>query len=390
MRRDATRPSGSERPVVLHVATRFIGGGSEQRILDCVAAVEQARHHLVVGEMDDIGRRRCPAVVVEIEPMLERTVNPVNDTRALRRLSSTVRRLRPDLIVTHQSKAGVLGRIAARRSHVQAVHSLSMTSFGEGYSARNSALYRSVERLLIPATACYAAVGDDLASRYRQIGVPPEKLRIVRSRVSLPSAPHDPAAAKASLMARHGWEVDRPLVAYVGSLEPRKGVLALPALLAGLHESVAGTKPVLLVAGQGPLRESLERELHERGLGEDSRMPGHVRDVDVLFAAADVVVLPSTSEGLPQVLVQASAAGTPWVAYDVCGVNELIAAGAAGTAVPLGDVSAMYRAVAAWLGVPRRGPGIDLSSWDEGAIRTAWSDVVLPLLPSEAGHGAWA
>jgi len=135
------------------------------------------------------------------------------------------------------------------------------------------------------------------------------------------------------------------------------------------------------------------------GLSADTAMLGHVADpADVLEAicAADVLLLLSSAEGLPQVLVQGAAMGTPFVAYDVDGVRELIGLGAAGEAVPLGDTGAAARAAERLLVTGARREAVaDLSSWSQLSIRAAYRDLISspvprPLVAGEAPYGGGA
>jgi glycosyltransferase involved in cell wall biosynthesis len=370
-----TVPAASTRPQVIHIATRYLRGGSERRIGDIVRAFPEADHHLVVGIDSDpeLAREQLSLATITIVPQLVRDPNPLRDAAALRRLLTLLRRSPPDLVVTHQSKAGVLGRLAARRAgNAPVLHSLSMSSFGPGYPRWQDALFRRIEARLQRSTAAYAVVGSDLAHRYAAIGVPAEKLRIVRSGVRLPPSRLD-GAARSSVRAELGVPRGRSVVAYVGSLDARKNVLALSPFLRRLLELRAAPRPLLVVAGDGPLRDALATHLRAEGLERDALLLGFLPDPAGLIAAADLMVLLSRAEGIPQVLVQAAAADTPFVAYDVDGARELLEAGADGAIAPLGDVEAAAAAAAELL--ERRAPGggaIDLSSWRPGTITASY------------------
>ena len=118
-------------------------------------------------------------------------------------------------------------------------------------------------------------VGSDLARRYAEIGAPPEKLHIVRSGVTL-SAPEERAAARADMCASLDLPADRPLIAYVGSLDQRKNVLDLPRLLGECLDAGAA-RPYLVVAGAGRLDERLQGAIGAAGLSEDAKLVGFVR-----------------------------------------------------------------------------------------------------------------
>jgi glycosyltransferase involved in cell wall biosynthesis len=110
-------------------------------------------------------------------------------------------------------------------------------------------------------------------------------------------------------------------------------------------------------------------------------LTGHLSRPELVgdaIRSADLLLLLSNAEGLPQVLVQAAAHGTPFVAFDVEGVREVLSLGAAGTAVPLGDVRGVVDAVTAQLSRPDwlpREPVADLTSWSPDSVRSAYRAV---------------
>lgn len=355
---------------VLHIVTRYRRGGSEQRIRDIVAALDDCEHVVVVGDDSDVElARRELGVTVEYLPTLVRAPRPASDARAVTDLVRRIRRTRPDVVVTHQSKAGAVGRVAACIGRVPAVHSLSMANFGPGFSRGESAVFRVVERVLVPATDRYLVVGDDLARRFQVAGVPAAKLTVVRSGATLP-APRPEVVPPVP-----GVPDDRPVIVALGALEPRKHPLDLVPLLERVRRTVPDA--FLAVAGEGPLRDELEVAVAAAGLTGDVGILGYVKPVEPLLWRADVLVLMSDAEGLPQVLVQAAAAGTPFVTYEVDGAWEMVALGAQGSVVPHGALERAADAVTARL-TAGRDPGArpDLSSWQPATIHAAYRSAI--------------
>jgi glycosyltransferase involved in cell wall biosynthesis len=376
------------RPQILHVATRYLRGGSERRIRDIVRAFPEADHHLVLGREadEDLARRDVEPASITIVRTLVRRPAPLGDLLTMGRLIRLIRVNRYDLVVTHQSKAGVLARAAARVRRVPAIHSLSMANFGPGYPAWQTPIFRFIEARLAGTTAAYVVAGIDLSRTYAEIGVPVERLHVVRSGVPLPGADR-PGAVKSRVCKRFGLPQDRPLLLYLGSLEGRKNVLDLPRLLTQLSATTPSSRPFLVVAGEGPLSDRLARALTEAGLDSDAKLLGFVDEPRPLVSAVDVVVLLSSAEGVPQVLVQSAAAGTPFVAYAVDGVRELIELGAEGVAVPLGDLTAAASALTEVIDRERSSnrARIDLSSWSPIAIRSEYRRVIGAVLESGSG-----
>jgi glycosyltransferase involved in cell wall biosynthesis len=367
---------------VLHLVTRYRRGGSEQRVRDFVAALGDHHHVVVVGDDSDAAlAAQQLGVAVERDPNLVRAPRFAQDVRAVASLSARLRRDRIDLLVTHQSKAGVVGRVAARLAgRVPVVHSLSMASFGPGYRPTESRVFQVVERSLAPLTTRYVVVGADLARRFEVAGVASRKLVIVRSAATLPA----PRPAVVPSVA--GIPDGRPVVLCLGALEERKNPLDLVPLLAEVRRHVPDA--FLAVAGEGPLADDLEKAVAEAGLSADVGLLGFVKPVEPLLWRADALVLLSNAEGLPQVLIQAAAAGLPFVTYDVDGGREVVALGAVGEVVGLADVdgaaAALVRLLLARSSRERR---VDVSSWDPSAIAASYRSVVADVLEESRRAG---
>ncbi|MGZ8629908.1 MAG: glycosyltransferase [Actinomycetota bacterium] len=363
------------------MATRYLRGGSEARIQDIVRALPEVDHHLVVGVDSDVGlahERIAPASLTVVRSLV-REPNPPSDVSAFLRLVSLFRSMPHHLLVTHQSKAGILGRAAERWvGGAAVVHSLSMASFGPGYPRWQDYLFRNLEARLARVTDGYTVVGADLARRYARIGVAPDKFHVVRSDAGLfPPVTEDRGEARESSSVPS----DRPIVLYLGSLEPRKNVLELVDLLERLVRTCPPRRrPFLVVAGQGPLEGPLKEALRLRDLAGDSALLGFVERPATLVASADALVLLSRVEGLPQVLVQAAAAGTPFVSYEVDGARELLDLGAVGAVVPADDLPAASDALARVLSASRPAAAVDLSSWSPDAIAEGYRRVLHPLV----------
>jgi glycosyltransferase involved in cell wall biosynthesis len=379
---DGSRSDPRPAAVALHVCTRYQRGGSERRLRDIVRALPELRHHVLLGADSELNlaRRQTGAERVWALPSLVRPIDPARDLAALVSLWRLLRRRDYSVVISHQSKAGVLARLAAAAvGDHPAVHSLSMASFGPGYGRMENWVFPRLERALGARTSAFCVVGDDLVERFIAIGVPRDRLHVVRSGVPLPARLRPRDEARRLLDARHGTVPGRRLVCYVGSLEPRKKPLLLPQLLRDLRDGSADP-PDLLVVGDGPERAHLTAELAARDLADHAVLTGHLSDPDHVQDAlrgVDLVVLLSEAEGLPQVLVQSAAAGTPFVAFDVEGVREVLALGARGSAVPLGRLDGVVDAAQRWLrAAPAHGePQIDLCSWSPESIAGSYRAV---------------
>ncbi len=309
---------------ILHIATRHIPGGASRNLEHWMGWELEHGHvvHLATGEC---GSTTLPPSVVRHElPSLRRDVNPVNDVRAVATLRRLVRRQRYDIVHTHQSKAGVVGRLAARALAGRIIHTVHMASFGEGYGRAASGAFLAAERFCGRFTDATVFVGEDLRRLYvHERAARPDSSFVIRSPVEI-----DRFVAVRSLSrderderrARFDLPRDRPVVVSIGALERRK---RHDALIKGLRHRLAAEELCLAVAGHGDQDEPLRALVRKLGLDANVRFLGFVPDVENLLAGSDCLVHVAAVEGLPQVLVQAAAAGIPAISLPVHGASEV-------------------------------------------------------------------
>jgi glycosyltransferase involved in cell wall biosynthesis len=278
------------------------------------------------------------------------------DALALRndfpRLGSVVRELTgllhataTDVVLCHGYKAHLLGRLAARRLGLPAV-AVSRGWTGESTRVK---VYEWVDRRHLRFMDHVVCVSEGQAAKVRRwCGVPEPRLSVIRNSARLSAFEKaDPTARERLLSFFPGAGVSQIVLA-AGRLSPEKGfdVLVEAAATVCREHPRAG----FVLFGEGTLREALQRKIAALGLDQRFRMPGFRDDLDTLIGAADVVVLPSFTEGLPNIALEASAAGVPVVATAVGGTPEAIADGETGLLVPSGDPGAIATRVGELLG----------------------------------------
>lgn len=317
---------------ILHVATRHRLGGAERNLVHTMDWQRRHGHEVVVAVgQDSILKEFPPEQEVVIVESLRREPSPTADSRALVTLRKLIRHGRFDVVHTHLSKAGVLGRLAARGTARVIVHTVHMPSFGPGYSGLSSPAYLAAERYCSRFTDYYVTVGVELREVYLRAGVGqrqrfwviPSPLDVERYLEVRTLGPEARERNREELGVERGASV---LVA-AGSLEPRKRFdLVLTRLAPLLREG----KTQLFIAGSGPERGRLVDRARELGVGETTTFVGHLAALERLFAITDVVVHTSRTEGVPQVVIQALAAAVPVVmtksegAYEVPGAPVVV------------------------------------------------------------------
>ncbi|MEQ8717462.1 MAG: glycosyltransferase [Acidimicrobiales bacterium] len=369
-------PTGASARRVAHVCTRFATGGSERRIVDAMAATPEMRHRVYLGpesNWERAARDLGGAEVGVLTAMSHRTFTPVGDLRALRSLRADLSAWGPDVVHTVQSKAGMIGRLAAP-SMARRVHSVSALNFGSAFAGPVSALARKVEELLARKTDDLLVAGDDLKAAYTAAGIAShDRLTVTRATVDLERITEVAETSRDEVRDALGLAPDRPVVAFVGRLERRKGVHHLAVIMRDVVAEVPDA--MLVVAGAGPEENELLGALAD--FGPDAVVSlGYFCDVPALLRASDCVVLPSLAEGISQVLVQASLLGRPFVSFDVPGAAELLRLGAIGSIVSVGDETAAAREIVRWIRSDVGPTAFDGTSWSPDAISGRWREAL--------------
>jgi len=335
---------------VLHVITRLTLGGSSENTVLGMLALERAGYActLAVGfaesetaVLEEARSRGCRLVDV---PALRREIAPLADLRALRQLLDLIRRERPDIVHTHTSKAGFIGRLAARIARVPVVIHQPHGHVFYGYWGRGrTALFTALERL--------AARWTDLIITLTERGIEEHVARGIGTRklfATVPSGvPTDALRARAprrdAARARYDIPPDAFVVAALGRFVRIKGfdllVAAWPRVVAALPQAR------LLLIGDGPERSALEVQARHLGVAERLRVTGATPDVAGWLAAADALAAPSRNEGMGRALVEAMALGLPVIGAAVGGIPAVVDDGRTGRLVPPEDPAALAAAV---------------------------------------------
>jgi glycosyltransferase involved in cell wall biosynthesis len=275
---------------------------------------------------------------------MRREISAGADLVAYRRLKRLLRAEAPDLVHTHSSKAGFLGRRAARALGLPVVH----TPHTMPMEWSGSWLYLKLEQWAAGWTDRLIILNDRQEQLAREaLGLPAERLARVPNGVDLneffPPSPTVFAAARDRL----GIREMRPLVGLAARLEPQKGVGEFLRAARLVLEEVPRT--IFLIAGEGSLRPELEERCRRDGLGKAVRFLGAEEHMPSFYHALDLLVLASLWEGMPYSILEAQATGLPVVASATPGAQELLRPGENGTLVPLGNAEALASAVCTYL-----------------------------------------
>lgn len=330
--------------IVAHVVTKLELGGAQQNTLYTVAHLDRRRFRpvLITGEpalLDDEARALRDVDFHRV-PSLVRPIDLRADLRALRDLTRLIGRLRPAIVHTHSSKAGILGRWAARLAGTPViVHSIHGFGLTPDQPAALRRLLVALERRTGRFTTRFLAVSE--ANRRQGVALgffPPERCTVIRSGIDR-SLFRSCRADRRGKRRELGLDPDRPVIGMVAPFKPQKR----PLDFLTVADSVRRRRPdaQFLMVGDGALRPAIEAEVHRLDLSGALRLAGWRRDVPEVMRCLDALALTSAWEGLPRVYLEALASGVPVVGTAVDGAAEVVRDGENGFLVASGDVAAL-------------------------------------------------
>jgi glycosyltransferase involved in cell wall biosynthesis len=265
--------------------------------------------------------------------------------RDLWRAASAVERIlrdeRIDLLHAHDFKANVVGLAAARRTGIPIVS----TAHGKIPISVKARLYCAMDGRLLRRMDLVFAVSAMMARQLYGEGVPGDRLVLARNGIMLPEHPF---GYRSDALRREGILRDGEIaIGHVGRVSPEKGVVPLVKSFARIVAAYPAAK--LVIAGDGPDIERARHAAEERSLNGRVVFLGYREDIGTLYGALDLFVLNSTTEGLPNAVLEAMAFGVPVIATAVGGTPEVVHDGDTGLLIPPSQPAALVQAIRAVL-----------------------------------------
>ena len=329
---------------ICHVITRMIvGGAQENTLLSCRGALE-AGHDvtLVTGpspgpEGELLKRVSCPGLKIVECPWLVREIAPLSDFKAFSHLKKLFRTKRYDVVHTHSSKAGIVGRFAARAAGVPlVVHTIHGLAFHRYEKFWKNLLYIACERAAAPCGKRIYAVAQAMIDQSLAAGVgSPDQYKVVYSGMELDRFLH--AKPDPELRKKLGIPEDAVVLATLARLFPLKGYEQFLPVAVKLAKELPQIH--CLIIGNGTMMEEIREFIRKEGVESRFSFAGLVAPGEVgnYLALASVLVHFSLREGLPRAAVQALASGKPVIAYALDGTPEVVIPGKTGYLLKPGD-----------------------------------------------------
>jgi glycosyltransferase involved in cell wall biosynthesis len=326
------------------IVTRFIAGAGGVALRGVLGLdPERYRVTVVTGEAGPLlDRARDAGLETLVEPALVPDISPRSDAVALHRLTRLCAARDFDIVHTHSSKAGALGRLAAHRARVPVIaHTFHGFPFHEFQGRLRRASYIAAERRLARITDVTFAIGSAVAAEaLRRRVASTEGLRTIMPVVEDRVVRRTPATRKAA-RALLGLPDRAPVIGTVGRVDFQKA----PEHLVEAASRLSHQDAVFVWVGSGPGLGEAQELVRACGLGDRFHFIGERADVSDLLPAFDLFVMSSRYEGLPCAIVEAMRCGLPVVATTVNSVPDLVAPGETGLLVPPARPAALARAL---------------------------------------------
>lgn len=319
---------------IVHLTASTFFGGPERQMLGLASALtDDASAFISFAESG-----RCRAFLTRVRREGFEAITLQNDTphlrSAARELTTNLERLKADVLLCHGYKSNLLGRVAARRRGIPAV-AVSRGWTGESWRVR---AYEALDRVHLRWMDRVVAVSEAQAAKVRRCGVRPERLQVIHNAIDAErfTSPDPTYDAKLRRLFR---APPARIVGAAGRLSPEKGFEVLVDAAARIRRR--DTSVGFVAFGEGACREKLARMIAVLGLDSSFVLTGFRADLDQFLPFFDLFVLPSYTEGLPNVVLESFAAGVPVIATAVGGTPEIVEDGESGFLVPAGDSQAL-------------------------------------------------
>lgn len=326
---------------ILRIINRFNLGGPTFNAAYLSRYMPDEFETLLVGGKKDYSEDNSLHIIdrLELEPIIipemKREVNPLDDLRSYRKICEMIEDFKPDVIHTHASKAGALGRLAGRNMNVpHLVHTFHGHVFHSYFGAITTGVYKGVERYLAARSSKIIAISEkqkhELVNIYNIADE--KKVTVVNLGFELDKFQEDFEVKRQSFRDFYQLDEDTIAIGIVGRLVPIKNhQMFLRAIDYVLKHS--NKKIRAFIIGDGEMRPELERYTEELGIKfnnpeidpEDNlTFTSWIKDIDVVNAGIDIAALTSKNEGTPVSLIEAQAANRPIVSTNVGGIEDIV------------------------------------------------------------------
>ncbi|MFH1416477.1 MAG: glycosyltransferase family 4 protein [Elusimicrobiota bacterium] len=334
---------------IVHTITKLEFGGAQQNTLYTLNHLpEEYDGYLVCGTGGylDSQAENPERFKIKFCSFLRREISPLSDWKAYKWMVDYFKKIQPDILHSHSSKAGIISRWAAKRAGVPVIihtfHGFGFTPL-QPWFVRKFFIWLEKKTAKISTKLIFVSHANRKTAEELGIGVK-EQYEVVRSGIEIqqfgPKESHEYLKRRCEKI---GLKDGHKIVGNVSCFKPQKSLHDYIEACRRLKEKGADDYRFVLI-GEGELRNQLEKQSEEAGLtGLFDMQPGWSEDIQQIIPEFDVMLHTARFEGLPRVLLEAMASGIPVVATDVDGARDVIEHGVNGYLVDPGDIDAMVK-----------------------------------------------
>jgi glycosyltransferase involved in cell wall biosynthesis len=329
---------------ILRIINRFNLGGPTFNAALLSRYLPEEYETLLVGGEKDYSEDDSLHILDKLElspiiiPEMKREVSPINDRIAYKKICALIEEFKPDIVHTHASKAGALGRLAAFKMNVpHTVHTFHGHVFHSYFGSVTTEIYKRVERYLAARSSAIIAISEEqrreLVEDFKV--VPAEKAKVIQLGFDLDKFQEDFQSKREEFRTFYQLEDGKVAIGIVGRLVPIKNHLMFLRSIKHLIEENKHSFRAFII-GDGEMRPALENYCREVGIrfndpeiDEDDHVTftSWIKDIDVANAGLDIAALTSKNEGTPVSLIEAQAANRPIISTEVGGIRDIVDAG---------------------------------------------------------------
>ena len=316
--------SSTSKMKVVHMITKLELGGAQVNTVYTHDHLNESQFEVYLlsgpgGILNDrVERKKNFHIIAD----LIREIRPWRDFRAFLQILKLLKRISPDILHTHSTKAGIIGRIAAFLVRIPVrIHSVHGFSFSPLQPVMKRTIYYLAELVVSVITSHFVFVAKADMRVAKKLGLVRHNYTLIRSGFPLQRFQQKGSDADKT-KETYGIGPGKVVCGVVAPFKPQKGLFHLIDVAARVIRQ--DERAVFFLAGDGELRPALERELHRRGIVENFRLPGFLFDLERIMDIFDIGVTTALWEGLPQSLVQMRLKKIPIVASDIPGNREVI------------------------------------------------------------------
>jgi len=317
---------------IVHLITKLEMGGAQLNTVFTVGNIDKKKFDVFLisgpgGILTEKVRKDSDGEYsFQIAESLVREINPLEDFKVFREIKKMLKEISPDIVHTHSSKAGIIGRLASRFSvrSAKRIHSVHGFPFSKNQFFLKRVVYILIEKIVSIITDHYIFVSEEdvkTAEKKHFLKKIRKNFSVIRSGFDI-SRFLNTGSNIDSIREKYRIPANVNVVGVIAPFKPQKGLSHLIEIAALVVKEIKNI--LFFIAGDGDQRDEIEKKIREKGLENHFRLPGFINEIEKVIPLFDIGVSTALWEGLPQSLVQLRLSKKPVIVSDISGNREII------------------------------------------------------------------